>query len=103
MGEKRGMRYFPIALFASVMGVAGVAMSLKLIENIYGFNHIFSNGVTILATVLFIINVLFLLYRIIFFFNDVTIDFSHPVKMNFYGTISISLLLLGTLYIDYNE
>lgn len=103
MEEKRGIRYFPIALFASVMGVSGVAMSLRLFENIYNYNHLFSNSITILATILFLINVLFLFYRLIFYFKDVQMDFNHPVKMNFYGTISISLLLLGALYIDVNE
>lgn len=103
MEPKRGIRYFPIALFTSVMGISGVAMSLKLAENIYGLSHIFSSSTIILATVLFIINALILLYRLIFFFNDVKMDFNHPIKMNFYAAISISLLLLGTLYIDFNE
>lgn len=103
MEGKRGVRYFPIALFASVMGVSGVAMSLKLTENIYNFNHLFSNIVAVLATILFLINAVILLYRFIFYFEDIKMDFNHPVKMNFYGTVSISLLLLGTLYIDFNE
>lgn len=103
MEKKKGIRYFPIALFSSVMGMSGVAMSLRLTEDIYGIGNIFSNIVTILATVMFIINALFLLYRLTFFFNDVKMDFNHPVKMNFYAAISISLLLLGTLYINFNE
>lgn len=103
MAEKQGLRYFPIALFASVMGISGVAMSLKLTENIYNLSPVFSTSLTLLATIMFIINALILMYRLIFYFQDVQQDFTHPVKMNFYGAISISLLLLGTLYIDFNE
>lgn len=100
---KKGVRYFPIALFASVMGLSGVAMSLRLIENIYNMSHLFSNIVVLIATIVFMINAIILIYRFIFFFNDIKMDFKHPVKMNFYGAIAISLLLLGTLYYDLNE
>lgn len=97
------MRYFPIGLFASVMGMAGLSMSFRLIEEIYGLRHIFSVIITILATIIFIINAIFLIYRLIFYLNDIKEDFNNPVKVNFYAAISISLLLLGTLYIDFNE
>lgn len=103
MRADKGVRYFPIALFSSVMGLSGVAMSLRLIENTYKMNHVTSSVVTILATMMFIINALILLYRLSFFFEDVKQDFEHPIKINFYAAISISLLLLGTLYIDFNE
>src|SRR5690625_4649878 len=100
MQMERGLRYFPVALFSSVMGVAGLAMSLRLIETIYHWNNILSNIIVIIATILFFVNVLFLCYRLIYFRNDVARDFNHPVRMNFFAAISISLLLLGTLYYD---
>lgn len=103
VAKERGLRYFPIALFASVMGVSGLAMSLRLIENIYDFNRITSNTVVIIATLMFLINIVIFLYRFINFREDVIKDFNHPVKMNFFGAISISLLLLGTLFYEMNE
>src|SRR5699024_3440715 len=102
MKQESGMRYFPIGLFASVMGMSGVAMSLRLFENVYGMAHTFSNAVTLLATLMFIINILFLIYRLAKYFDDVKMDFNNPIKINFYAAISISLLLLGTLYADFN-
>lgn len=103
MHEEKGLRYFPIVLFASVMGVAGLAISLRLIENIYEFSHMISTIVAALATVMFLINIGILIYRWIKFKEDVKVDFNHPVRMNFFGAISISLFLLGMLYYDYNE
>lgn len=100
MVDERGARYFPIALFASVMGVSGVAISIRLMENIYGQGHLFSTIFITLATVMFIINISMLMYRLLHFKEDVKQDFNHPVKMNFFGAISISLLLLAVLYYD---
>jgi len=102
MERERGIQYFPIALFSSVMGVSGVAISIRLFEAVQGWNSIGSNIVTMLATVLLVINTCILIYRIVRFRSGVHADFNHPVKMNFYGAISISLLLLAVLYYDMN-
>lgn len=102
MEKERGMQYFPIALFSSVMGVSGVAISIRLFETIQGWGNIISNIVMILATLMFIINGYILIYRIVHFRQGVKTDLNHPVKMNFFGAISISLLLLAVLYYDIN-
>ncbi|WAA09744.1 SLAC1 anion channel family protein [Fervidibacillus albus] len=101
--HERGLRYFPIALFASVMGISGVTMSVKLFENMYGLRHGVSTVFLILASLLFLINGGMLLYRLIRFPDDVQKDFNHPVKMNFFAAISISLLLLSVPYFEINE
>src|SRR5690625_2339913 len=103
MHEEKGLRYFPIAVFASVMGVSGLAMSIRLIENIYELNRVFSNIIIAIASLMFLVNITMFFYRFINFSEDVQKDFNHPVRMNFFGAISISLLLLGTLYYEINE
>lgn len=100
MQQEKGLRYFPIALFASVMGVSGLTLSIRLVENVYGIANVFSTILLILATLMFLLNATMFLYRFISFREDVKQDFKHPVKMNFFGAISISLLLLGVLYYD---
>lgn len=102
MQTEKGLRYFPIALFASVMGVSGLAMSLRLVENVYGISHIASAIITILATIMFLVNITMLFYRLAKHRDAVKIDFKHPVRMNFFAAISISLLLLGTLFYEMN-
>lgn len=103
MEKEQGIRYVPIMLFASVMGLAGMTISFQLAETLYGLHSIFSTILLIITLILFIINSFVLVYRILFYFKDVEADFKHPVKMNFYGTISISLLLLGVLFYGVND
>src|SRR5690625_1139562 len=98
MEQEKRIQYFPIALFSSVIGVSGVAISIRLYETMQGWNNVFSNIVMFLATVMFIINGIILMYRIVRFRPGVKEDVNHPVKMNFFGAISISLLLLAVLY-----
>src|SRR5699024_4208781 len=91
-----------IGLFVSVMSLSGVAISLRLIENVYNVNHVFSSILMLLASFLFIVNGIFLHYRLFFYYEDVKVDFTSPIKMIFFGSMSISLLLLGMIYVDYN-
>lgn len=103
MAVKKGIRFYPIALFTSVMGVAGVAISFHLMEELFAVKKIVSSFFTILASILFLLNAIIFMYRIVMYKQDVKKDFNHPVKMNFFGAISISLLLLAVLYLQWHE
>src|SRR5699024_2389447 len=89
----------PIALFASVMGLSGVTMAIKHAENMYGLSHITSTLFLSFTSILFLVNAIILLYRLIQFRDEVKLDFNHPVKMNFFAAISISMLLLAQAYL----
>lgn len=101
--EEQGIRYFPIGLFASVMGFAGVTIAVKQAETLYHLNNIVSNILLSITSLLFLINAGVLIYRIIQHREEVKKDFNHPVKMNFFATISISLLLLAVAYFDFSK
>ena len=103
MKEERGLRYFPIALFASVMGLSGVTYAFKQYEEMYELNHIVSNAFLMLTMFAFLINGCIFLLRVIKYPQDVRTELNHPVKMNFFGAISISFLMLGLLMYDLNE
>ncbi len=82
--DQRSIRYFPISLFASVMGISGAAIALKQFEQLYELEPSISTVFLIMAVLLFIINGGMLLYRVIAHTEDVVTDFNHPVKMNFF-------------------
>lgn len=98
--SKQHIRYFPIILFASVMGFAVYTIAIIQLEHIYRLDPIASSVFIVITTLLFLLNGGILLYRWIKFKKDVKKDFNHPIKMNFFATISISLLLLTVLYVD---
>src|SRR5699024_2824126 len=99
MTKQTFIKNFPINFFASVMGFACVTMSLKSIEGYFQLPAISSTIFMILTTLLFIVNGGILLMRLIYHHTEVVADFNHPVKMNFFATISIGLLLMGFIYL----
>lgn len=103
MEKERGIRYFPIGLFASVMGFAGVTIAITHAEKLFALNNVLSTFFLIVTTLLFLMNGGFLLYRLMNHRDEVKKDFNHPVKMNFFGAVSISLLLLAALYYEISQ
>src|SRR5690625_7468578 len=77
MTQEKGLQYFPTALFSSVMGVSGVAISLRLVEDLWVNRFIASNVLTGLATFMFIINAVILIYRLAYHLDEVKQDYQH--------------------------
>src|SRR5699024_9412749 len=94
MEKERGLRYFPIALFASVMGLAGTTFAIKQYENMYSVNNVVSTIIFSITIAMCIIVTGIFLYRLIRYPNDTKEELNHPVKTNFFGAIAIRFLIL---------
>lgn len=103
MSKEHGIQYFPITLFASVMGFAGLTIASKHAVNIFAWSSWLWVILLAVTSLLFIINGSILIYRLISFKNIVKTEFNHPVKMNFFGTIPISFLLIAVSYFEINQ
>lgn len=87
----------PLPLLASVMGICGLALVWRAAETHWGIVNSISNGLTVLATIVFI--ALLLTYVVKWFTipEAVLEELNHPVRINFLPTLSINLILLGIL------
>lgn len=102
MMKHQHIRYFPLPLFASVMGFAAVTIAISRFELVHQMNDLLSTLFLIVTTLLFLLNISILIYRLFRYQGDVIKDFNHPIKMNFFATISISLLLLAVPYFNWS-
>lgn len=100
MTQQQALRYFPVALFSGVMGFSALTVVAKNMEHLWNINHMISTVLLIMSVIFFVLNGVIFLYRYVYFRQDVHLDFNHPIKMNFFPTISISLLLLSVSFID---
>lgn len=90
------IKYFPISFFALVMGLAGLTIATQKIESIFGFSE-YGVGMwmTVIAAGVFIALMIVYLAKLVQYPGEVMREFNHPVKMNFFPTFSIGLLLLA--------
>jgi tellurite resistance protein len=98
------LAYFPIGLFASVMGVAGLALIWAKAAELYAHegDFLWIEPVALvlrgMASALLIILVLSYGIKFVGYRAAVIEEFKHPIKLNFFAAIPIGLILLATLW-----
>lgn len=89
---------FPISFFSMVMGLAGLTIAWEKVQHLLGTDlHINSWMIGITASIFVALAVTYA-GKILLFRDAVAAELKHPVKLNFFPTISISLLLLAIAF-----
>lgn len=92
------LAHYPVPLFATVMGTGGLAIAWKKAGQVLGLPGVIGSTLQWWALVLFVAIGLGYLAKIISHWEAVKKEFAHPIRLNFFPTISISLLLLATAF-----
>jgi tellurite resistance protein len=96
------LKNFPVSFFSAVLGLAGFTIALKRAEQFLGMPFTISNGVLVFSLAAFgVISIVYLL-KIIYYREDVAAEMRHPVRINFFPTFSISLLLFSVAFLGIN-
>ncbi|MDA7429527.1 SLAC1 anion channel family protein [Primorskyibacter aestuariivivens] len=88
--------HFPIPLFASVMGFAGLTLVLHQAELVFGWGHWGSTLCLALTIFDFVLVGFFYVLKALRHPGAVVAEWRHPVRLAFFPAISISLLLIAT-------
>ena len=95
------IRNLPVNLFASVMGLSGLALAWRLAHGSLGAPAFVGEAIGALALGVFVLLALGYLVKAARHPEAVRAEFSHPVSGNFFGTIAISVLLLSAVIAPY--
>lgn len=98
---KEKIQYFPITSFAVVMGTTGLAIAFGKFYHLQWLPKIFYDLSIFLVMALFLLITIFYGLKMIWFPEEVKIDFHHRIRINFFSTVSISLLLLSIAFYTY--
>lgn len=89
------LAFFPVAFFASVMGLSGLTLSWQKAAHTLGTATLVSQVLLVLtACVLLTLTCLYLV-KVLRFREQVLSEFNHPIQISFFPAFSISLLLLS--------
>jgi tellurite resistance protein len=93
------LRYFPVSFFAMVMGLTGLAIAWHKAQATFALPVDLGTPILVLAAALFCVLLALYLIKIVRWREAVAAELGHPIHINFFPTISISMLLLavGTL------
>jgi tellurite resistance protein len=89
------LKNFPVAFFSVIMGLAGLSIAWQKAQMAFGMRIDMAGGLRWLALALFAVIGLLYLAKLIRYRQAVAKELAHPIQLNFFPTISISMILLG--------
>ncbi|VVP79218.1 Tellurite resistance protein TehA [Pseudomonas fluorescens] len=97
------IKNLPINLFGSVMGLAGLGLAWRLSDQYYGIGGMLGEAIGALAGLVFVLLTLGYLTKWVKHPEAVRADFNHPIISNFFGTVTIALLLLSAVATPHHQ
>ncbi|CAH1203823.1 Tellurite resistance protein TehA [Paenibacillus allorhizoplanae] len=96
------VQFLPVNLFASVMGISGLSLAWRQASKLFGTSLVIADIIGIAAVLMFIVLSLGYISKWILYPQKVKDEFKHPIIGNFFGTITIAILLLSSVVGTYS-
>lgn len=103
IGSRNSVKHLPVNLFGAVMGLAGLSLAWRLAASVFGTGIMIADAVGMTAIVVFIALALGYGTKWAKYPSTVKDEFTHPIAGNFFGTITIGILLLSTVVATYSK
>ncbi|MBU2500450.1 SLAC1 anion channel family protein [bacterium] len=97
------LRYFPITLLPTVMGLAGLAIVFLKFQHFSHVEQPIGRWLLYGVTVWFAFVAAVYLAKLVRYPAEVKAEFLHPIRINFFAAISICLLLLAIGYLEIGQ
>lgn len=98
---KSKIQYFPVMMFAIIMGFGGLTLDYKKAADVLSIPPLFYQILCVVVVILACIIAGIYVLKILNYPQSVFDEFNHPIKVNFFATISMSTLLLANIFRDY--
>lgn len=96
--EQNRLKFFPIMMYATVMGMSGLTIMYQKAALWLGFSALIGEVLMAITTLLFgVISVIYIT-KFLKYSAAVKKEFSHPVRINFFAAVSISMIMLAIIY-----
>ncbi|MBA2937555.1 C4-dicarboxylate ABC transporter [Paenibacillus sp. CGMCC 1.16610] len=97
------VQFLPVNLFASVMGISGLALAWRQASKLFGASLLIADMIGIIAVLAFIVLSIAYISKWVLYPHKVKAEFTHPIMGNFFGTITIAILLLSSVVGTYSH
>lgn len=92
------LEFFPVMMFSIVMGLSGLTITYQKAALWLSFPSIIGELMMYGTTAVFLLILFIYLKKAFKYRLAVANEFSHPVRINFFAAISISMLMLSIIY-----
>ena len=96
--DESRLAYFPVSFFPTVMGLTGLAIAWQKAHHVSGMPALVWQTIALAASAIFVGLLAIYGLKALRYPQAVMNEWKHPVRVNFFPTISICLLLLGIVW-----
>lgn len=97
------LQFFPIMMFATTMGLGGLTLTFVRLNETLFFPRAVATVMLIITSVLFLTASITYLSKIVKYPKEVLDELKHPIRINFFAAVSISLLILSINFESYHQ
>ncbi len=97
------LEHFPISFFSTIMGLSGLALAWRAVTHQANISEDIWHSIGVLASVVMILVLITYANKARVYPEAIVKELYHPVRLNFFPTLSISLILLGTVWQKHGE
>lgn len=102
MQAESRLKNFPVSFFSVVMGLAGFCIAWEKATSAMGMHSTLPSYLAGATMLVFLVLAGFYTLKILKYRAEVVAELQHPVKLNFFSSISISLILLSITALPIN-
>ena len=95
------LQFFPIMMFATIMGLGGLTLVYEKLSQSFDFPKMFSYILLFVTISIFLVIFTTYLLKIVKYIDEVKKELSHPIRINFFATFSISILIISASLRDF--
>ena len=96
--EQNRIKFFPIMMYAIVMGMSGLTIMYQKAALWLSMSAWIGTVLMGISTLLFCVITLIYVIKYLKYAPAVQKEFAHPIRLNFFAAISISMLMLAIVY-----
>jgi len=96
--EKNRLKYFPITMFATTMGMGGLTIMYQKSAHVLGISPIIGDALMYFVTAMFVVIAAIYALKFVVYSSEVKKEWNHPIRINFFAAISISMLILAIIH-----
>lgn len=97
------VQFLPVNLFGAVMGISGLSLAWRQASELFGTSPVIADIIGIVAVLMFIAISIGYISKWVLYPQKVVSEFTHPISGNFFGTITIAILLLSSVIGTYSQ
>ncbi len=103
ISERGSIEHLPVSIFASTMGIGGLAIVTAAVESVFSLPNYASLSLGILTLVVWFVLLFAYTLKILRYPDALIAELDHPIRLSFFPTISIGLLLISISFLEIFE